>query len=242
MFYLFLGAALSSAIASIGGIIINIANQNYSSLAMFGTVLVLSLFMSVALSIQIFQMRASRKRDQSRSTFEAALALEHFGGSPYKDPISGLVDSEIFGIFLQNRCAHAKRTLKPLSLVLIRVTSAENLSETDTAYQLSILGEVLSSTLRDSDIAFKRGKCDIALILEDTTEAGALWACERINSILVNSNLRDVVVISAGVGTYPSHALDETELIAQTDEALLKALGSSTENIVVAHSGHENSE
>jgi GGDEF domain-containing protein len=240
MFYLFLATALGSVIASLGGLIVTFSTESFQSTALFATTLILSLSLTIALSIQIFQAKSSERRDKSRSTFEAALAIEHFGGSPYKDPISGLIDSEIFGIFLQNRCANAKRTLKPLSLILMRVTSAQKLNEQDTAYQLSILGEVLSSTLRDSDIAFKRGHCDVALILEDTSEAGALWACERINSILLNSNLKDVIIISAGVGNYPSHSLDEVGLISSTEKALEEALNSTTESIVVAHSVPES--
>ena len=50
-------------------------------------------------------------------------------------------------------------------------------------------------------------------ILEDTAEAGAVWAAERIRGTLHQTELGDVLTISAGVACYPTHALSALELM-----------------------------
>ena len=60
----------------------------------------------------------------------------------------------------------------------------------------------------------------VGAILEDTAEAGAVWAAERVRGTLHGSPVGDSLTISAGIACYPTHALSAAELVDQAERAL----------------------
>ena len=77
------------------------------------------------------------------------------------------------------------------------------------------LGAVVRRTLRECDAACRIGDTMAAAVLEDTAEAGAVWAAERVRGTLHGSPVGDSLTISAGIACYPSHALNAPELVDQ---------------------------
>ena len=73
-------------------------------------------------------------------------------------------------------------------------------------------------------------------ILEDTAEAGAVWAAERIRGTLHQTELGDVLTISAGVACYPTHALSALELMDRAQRALDHARSQGRDRLEVATS------
>ena len=63
----------------------------------------------------------------------------------------------------------------------------------------------------------------VGAILEDTPEAGAVWAAERVRGTLLASPVGDALTLSAGVACYPTHALGAAELVHQASRALDEA-------------------
>ena len=86
-----------------------------------------------------------------------------------------------------------------------------------------MVGDVVRRTLRESDAACRLGDLMIGAILEDTPEAGAVWAAERVRGTLLASPIGDALTLSAGVACYPTHALGAAELVHQASCALDEA-------------------
>ncbi len=57
-----------------------------------------------------------------------------------------------------------------------------------------------------------------ALLLEDTTDAGATWTAERIRMAL--AEIEPDAVMWAGVACYPAHGLNTEEVLDRADQAL----------------------
>ena len=61
-------------------------------------------------------------------------------------------------------------------------------ADRDTRLQaLGVVGDVVRRTLRESDAACRLGDLMVGAILEDTPEAGAVWAAERVRGTLLAS-------------------------------------------------------
>ena len=97
-------------------------------------------------------------------------------------------------------------------------------ADRDTRLQaLGVVGDVVRRTLRESDAACRLGDLMVGAILEDTPEAGAVWAAERVRGTLLARPVGDALTLSAGVACYPTHALGAAELVHQASRALDEA-------------------
>jgi two-component system cell cycle response regulator len=99
---------------------------------------------------------------------------------------------------------------------------------------LSVVGDVVRRTLRESDSACRLGDLMVGAILEDTPEAGAVWAAERVRGTLLTSPVGDAITLSAGVACYPSHALGAAELVQQAGRALEEARARGRDRVEMA--------
>ena len=124
------------------------------------------------------------------------------------DTVSGLLGEQHYKVLVQKRVAAARRALQPISLVMFQVDGLDDATQEQCDNAIAALGEVITQTLRESDAACRIGATMASAILEDTAEAGAVWAAERIRGTLHQSVLGDALTISAGVACYPTHALE----------------------------------
>ncbi|MFZ4516099.1 MAG: GGDEF domain-containing protein [Acidimicrobiia bacterium] len=150
------------------------------------------------------------------------------------DPATGLLDERFFAVIVQQRVAAARRQLQPLSIVLFEIDGFSEASEGVRADALTALGDVIRKTLRECDSACRIGDLMAAAILEDTTEAGAVWAAERVRSALAHSASGRGITLSAGVACYPSHALGAPELVAMAGKALESARSRGRDHVEIA--------
>lgn len=150
------------------------------------------------------------------------------------DPSTGLLDERFFAVIVQQRVAAARRQLQPLSIVLFEIDGFSEASEGMRADALAALGDVIRKTLRECDSACRIGDLMAAAILEDTTEAGAVWAAERVRSALTHSPSGRGITLSAGVACYPSHALGAPELVAMAGKALESARSRGRDHVEIA--------
>lgn len=140
---------------------------------------------------------------------------------------SELLKAKYFDVAVKNRMTAARRFLKPLAIVQIRVTGEAPI-ETLEAQATAAVQE----TLRDCDTACVLGSGHIALVLEDTPENGAIWAVERIRRTLIDTD--DSLTVWAGVACYPAHGMDTAEVMAQCEDALDRAQAWPQDRIEVA--------
>ena len=148
--------------------------------------------------------------------------------------VTGLLDERFFAVLVQQRVAAARRQLQPVSVVLFELDGFTDVNEATRDSALGVLGDVMRSTLRECDTACRIGDAMAAAVLEDTTEAGAVWAAERVRGTLHGSPVGDSLTISAGVACYPSHALGAPELVAMAGQALDLARTRGRDHVEIA--------
>ena len=175
----------------------------------------------------IFAEEATRRNGSGRGGTDVQT-------EPVVDPVSGLLDQTFFKVLVQQRVAAARRQLQPVSVVIFELDGIGR-AERDTKDQaLGVLGEVVRRTLRECDAACRIGDTMAAAVLEDTAEAGAVWATERVRGTLHGSPVGDSLTISAGIACYPSHALNAPDLVDQAGRALEAARAQGRDHVEIA--------
>ena len=152
------------------------------------------------------------------------------------DSASGLLDQQFFRVLVQQRVAAARRHLQPIAIVIFDVDGLDGDDAPACDRALGALGNTMIKTLRESDAACRIGNTMAAAILEDTAEAGAVWAAERIRGTLHHESGIDVITVSAGIACYPTHALGATELIDRAESALETACALGRDRLEIATS------
>lgn len=184
--------------------------------------------------------RLNRELDALSATLEEELARMNTPESAREkaehafDAATGLYDERYFAVLVQQQVAAARRSLRPLSVVIFEVDGLHDSDEATRLQALGVVGDVLRRTLRESDSACRLGELMIGGILEDTPESGAVWAAERVRGTLLGSPVGDALTISAGVACYPSHALGAAELVAQAGRALEEARRRGADRVEIA--------
>jgi len=164
------------------------------------------------------------KQTQARSDAESQLAsriqLTAMRRSTQVDALTdgatGLFSEGYFTVALDARIAAARRNLKPVAVVLIEVI--EGLEAAPKPADPVQVSESINSTLRESDTACRLLDGGYALVLEDTTENGAIWSVERIRRHMMS--LHTGLTMWAGVACYPAHGLTTEEVLDRADLAL----------------------
>jgi two-component system, cell cycle response regulator len=137
-------------------------------------------------------------------------------------------------VLVQQQVAAARRSLRPISVVIFELDGLVDADEATREQALAVVGDVVRRTLRESDSACRLGDLMIGAILEDTPEAGGVWAAERIRGTLLASPVGDALTVSAGVACYPTHALGAAELVAQAGTALEQARSRGADRVEIA--------
>ncbi len=150
------------------------------------------------------------------------------------DTASGLLVEEILPVMLSQRLAAARRHLEPMSVVVFQADGFHDAEGDAREQSLGVLGDVVRHTLRESDLAFRFAGSMAIAILDDTAESGALWAAERVRGALHASPLADALTVSAGIASYPTHALEAAELVERAVGALSAAREHGPDRVVIA--------
>ena len=105
------------------------------------------------------------------------------------DSVSGLLEQQFFKVLVQQRVAAARRQLQPVAIVIFEIDGLGGADSATSDQAISELGGIVIRTLRESDAACRIGDTMAAAILEDTAEAGAVWAAERIRGTLQQTEI-----------------------------------------------------
>lgn len=143
------------------------------------------------------------------------------------DGLTGLANRRVFDSTLDREIARCDRVAAPLSLVLLDLDHFKDVNDTfghQTGDEvLKTASTALLSECRAEDMAVRFGGEEMAVILPGCTASEALAAAERLRSAMTHNLGSRVITASAGVATYPDHALDATTLVAAADEALYRS-------------------
>jgi len=171
-----------------------------------------------------------------REAFESATVLndpaDAIAAGAVRDPETGLLGEHYFELALEHRIAAARRQLQPVALLLLTL-DADGTTEQGRHDVITAFADILRDTLRESDTVCRLGAGSFGVILEDTSEAGGVWAAERLRTALVRQ--RDALVrLAAGVAAYPTHALEADEVLQRAQGALESARASGSSRVEVA--------
>jgi GGDEF domain-containing protein len=156
----------------------------------------------------------------------SAAAAEHI-----TDRETGLFSEDYFRIAVDSRIAAARRHLRPVGVVLLEVIEGLR-SATPQAAEPVLVSETINDTLREADTACRLIDGRFALVLEDTSENGAIWTVERIRRNLAEA--QQGLTLRAGIACYPAHAFGSTELLQRASDALGAARDWNQDRIEVA--------
>lgn len=176
-------------------------------------------------------------RARVRAALRMKRAQDMLAQKAQVDALTGLRNRAHMDEQLAAEVVGSARTLRPLSLVMIDLDHFKRLNDTyghpfgDLVLQR--VGDLLNRSLRPCDVACRYGGEELALILTDTTVAGAYAVAERIREEIRQLDLTPrgkAVTVTASFGV--AEALDTagrggelraSALIAAADEALYAA-------------------
>ncbi|MCX7620368.1 MAG: GGDEF domain-containing protein [Acidimicrobiales bacterium] len=133
------------------------------------------------------------------------------------DSVTGLFSEGYFTVALDARISAARRNLKPVAVVLIEVIEGLNAGLPRPADPVKV-AKSITSTIREADTACRLMDGGFALVLEDTSENGAIWTVERIRRALAAND--PGLTLWAGVACYPAHGFSTEEILDRADLAL----------------------
>jgi diguanylate cyclase (GGDEF)-like protein len=148
----------------------------------------------------------------------------------YYDRLTGLRNRTSMELEVPRTLETAQRTGTPLSMMMIDIDHFKGINDTHGHLCgdqiLKQVGDVVSDTVRASDLAFRFGGEEIAVMLPNANEEGALHLAERLRqdiSDLCYCEERELnVTVSIGISTL--RAEDEVNsLFDRADKALYEA-------------------
>jgi diguanylate cyclase (GGDEF)-like protein len=158
------------------------------------------------------------------------------------DRLTGLFNRNCLNDTLSHLLALTQREDTELSFVFLDLDDFKLINDT-YGHQMgdSVLhkfGKLLSSSIRQSDIALRYGGEEFIVLMPNTERKDALMLSNRIrlkvkNTPFIEGDITLSISISGGLAVYPTHAKTADELIYSADSALYRAKGAGKNNIKV---------
>lgn len=149
-----------------------------------------------------------------------------------KDGLSGLYNQRYFLELLGNTVARSLRFPEEFSLMLIDIDDFKKIND-EYGHQtgddvIRRTGELINSSLRDTDIPSRYGGDEFAVVLPNTDEAGSIMVAgkirQRIKNLVFKPQDGDLrLTISIGITTFPKNGMTRDSLVRNADSALYEA-------------------
>jgi diguanylate cyclase (GGDEF)-like protein len=144
------------------------------------------------------------------------------------DPLTGLYNRRIFNESFARELNRAKRYNQPLGLVTMDMHRFKEVNDKHGHPRgdevLRVAAATLKKALRTSDLAFRTGGDEFALILPQTDAPQALALSRRVETVFAESlrglQLAVSVGMDHGVATFPQDAETAEDLVRIADERL----------------------
>jgi len=160
------------------------------------------------------------------------------------DELTGLFNRRAFNLRLHEEVVRAQRYGSPVSLVMMDLDGFKQINDSmghgagDAL--LTSVGMLLKSQLRATDVAFRYGGDEFALVLASTTESDAWVVSEKMRSILrsmvshTETGMRVHATASFGVASFGKDIADPQALLSAADAALYRAKQRGRDRVEVA--------
>ena len=182
--------------------------------------------------------RALQRRDA-----ELKQALRNLEQKSITDVLTGLYNRRYLQEVLSRELSLAKRRVSTLAFIMIDIDHFKRINDTlgHEAGDLVLreIGALLKSSIRGTDLAFRYGGEEFAVVLPDASIDGARKKAEDIREAIKRRDLayRDKsmgrVTASFGVAIFPNHGKDADELMRAADRALYEAKGAGRDCVMV---------
>lgn len=171
-----------------------------------------------------------RKRDEEKLA-ELQKTLEELS---YKDGLTGVANRRMFDSVLEREWDEARRTGKPLSLVLVDIDAFKQYNDRYGHLQgdeaLRAVAQTLQGSTRPRDLLGRFGGEEFVLVLPDTDAVAATAVAERCRQLVLGQDIAHEaagtgrLTISAGVGTIvPRADSDRVAFVQAVDRRLYEA-------------------
>lgn len=177
------------------------------------------------------QQLADAQREGTAKASQLGMPLAERQADTLTDAATGLFSEEYFKVAVDARIAAARRHLRPVGVVILEVIEGLR-GDAPTEASPGMVAEVVNATLREADTASRVQGGRFALVLEDTSENGAIWTVERIRRAL-NDQAQNLT-LRAGIACYPAHAFGAAELLRRAHDALIAAQDWQQDRIEIA--------
>lgn len=214
---------LPGLIAGLSGFAFGVAGAALQSVSL---AVIAGSFALLAGAYAIALIRGLRAAEHRADALHAAqVQLEDVGtgkGRSLLDRDTNIPDGRFFDLTLETRIAAARRHLWPITMVLVDARPPYGAPGTSGS-EWSTFATLLRHTLREADVICRLTATTFALLLEDTSEAGGVWAAERVQSAMVQASALPGWRLTAGVASYPTHGLSAIDVFDQAKAALTRA-------------------
>ncbi len=151
-----------------------------------------------------------------------------------RESLTGLFNQNYIRQRLEEEIYRSRRYNHPVSLLMIDLDNFKSMNDryghTAGDHLLKYFSQLITETVRPSDIAARYGGEEFLIILPETAEEEALIVADRIQKRIslypfrIDSRKEDVqFTISVGVSTFPEFGQSGDELITLADVALYQA-------------------
>ncbi len=157
-----------------------------------------------------------------------------------RDPLTNLRNRRAFNDLIERETAIAQRYQRPLCLLILDLDHFKKINDTlghaSGDQVLQIAADTIQNSIRDTDVAFRFGGEEFAVIMAETNLLSAGGIAERIRIALEKTPFHTSkgkihCTVSIGITGYrPGEAIDD--LISRADMALYKAKGEGRNRVV----------
>lgn len=192
---------------------------------------------------QMLNVNDSQVLQELHTLFQYPLknALEHYRVKQLamKDSLTGLGNRTSYREALLRQIGVAQRQQTTFTLLLIDMDKFKQVNDS-FGHQagdkvLLAMADVMQSTIRDSDYAFRLGGDEFCCLLTDSDEQDSQTVAERLQRAVRNEPTLREYDVSCSIGSASHRTSDDTEtLFARADSALYAAKGNGRNCIHVA--------
>jgi diguanylate cyclase (GGDEF)-like protein len=166
--------------------------------------------------------------NQAMMAVIAAGHVEQLRAQADRDSLTGMLNRRAFMRELESEVDRSRRYGRRLALAICDLDDFKRINDTDGHpagdRALEEVAELLGGMLRASDLAFRIGGDEFALLLPETDGAEAADAIGRISTALASDRVLPYGLgISFGVALFPNDGDTPKELIGRADQALYEA-------------------
>ncbi len=144
------------------------------------------------------------------------------------DGLTGLYNRHQFDINLNQEFNRSQRYKTPFTVAMIDIDHFKNINDTYGHqfgdFVLKEISQIIQNTFRKTDIVFRYGGEEIAIIMPETTSKKALLPLEKLRDKISKHNFNSKnVTISIGVADFNNDIKSSTEILKKADKMLYSA-------------------